>query len=505
MPVIAANYDEFFGGHAACTAADAVPTADGKSPDGLNGSGLLEPSVPSKEKHTKKKASKASDVPAAGSKTKTAAHTTDAGATLRVLVKGAQHLPKPDALGTCDPYAVLSLGGQKHQTKVVSNSQEPAWEEELVFSVSQPFGDEALTADVLSFDRFVEHDYIGSAVLPLQSLWDVPAGGHGEAVERQLPLRNARDAASPAVLGQDDRPAVVTLVLSLVPAHGSAHAAGAARPEAHPHPPAGVDAAGGGGASNGAAAAATPDLGGLGDAMDAKGAGELALAGAAAKGEGGGLGGFGDDGGFGLGSAPGGFGDGALSAGGFGADGFGADGFGAAASTDGFGSGGFGSDGFGAGAAGAAADFGGFGDAGAGGAGGGGNGFGDSGFGAGAGADGFGSEGFGGSAFAEAPAEAEAESAPAPPAAKKKAGKKAPAAPAAPAVHADTDAAAEVPAAAGGAVEEAAAPAGGKAGGKADKAGDEDDEWGAADDGGGRSRLTIRIKSKEEIEADAKV
>jgi hypothetical protein len=396
-------------------------------------------------------------------------------ATLRVMVKGAQNLPKPDTLGTCDPYAVVSIGPQKRQTKVVNNCHEPQWEEDLEFRLSLPVGDQSLKVEVMSFDRYVDHDYIGAAILSLSEVWDVMNKAGGEAVEHPLPLRNLRDPSSPGVHGADQSPAVVTLAISLA-SHPSNHDADSHADGVQQFSPeAGPGRVGSSGAP--------PSITGSDNDEGASAAAVHATDGAKKAEESGGDG-FGE-GGFGLEAdlGAGGFGDGGFSDGGFGGDGFGAGlggdaggfgvGFGetaAGASGDGFGSGGFGESGFGEDAAG---------------------GFETSGFGDtnGAGA----SEG-GDKGGVHAGAEGHAETAAAGRADAKQG------AHAHGAEEGEAAKAKETPAAAARQAEAASGD------GHAEKAAarEDDDEWGA-DDGAGKAKLTIKIKSKEEIEADAKV
>merc|ERR1711874_655699 len=49
----------------------------------------------------------------------------------------AKELIKADMIGKSDPYAVLSYGKQTEKTKVVKNSQEPQWNHEVEFDVTE--------------------------------------------------------------------------------------------------------------------------------------------------------------------------------------------------------------------------------------------------------------------------------------------------------------------------------------------------------------------------------
>ena len=506
LPAIAANYDEFFGGHAACTAADIIPTNDAPHKehtiDGLNGLASLGSNEPPRNDLLFSHAIP----PSTNVSTSDGAANTDSKR-VRVLVKSAQHLPKPDDIGTCDPYAVITIGSQKHQTKVVTNNHDPLWAEELEFIASESVEEQTFTADVHSFDRYTEHDYIGTATLALSAVWE--GSDSAGTVEKVLPLFNARDPTSSVVQGPDHTPATITLVFSLVPA-SSSHAglppSALAGSDATDLTAASDTADSSGGASLvpvplddvAGGAPAVANAAGIGEALqggDGAGFGDGFPAHVGGGGGGGFLdGGFGD-GGFGTGSASGfaqeafgadvGFGAGAAADVGFGA-GAAAEGFGAGAAVEGFGAGfgieaaaaaeGFGASGFGDGLG--AAGFGDAAEAGFGGGGGEAQGFGGGGVGGGT------DEGGGGAHRETAGGETDAATAGG-----------ATLEPAGPAHTAAVGS--------GDSVEVASAS--GKAERSAKKAADDDDDWGAGDDGAGRAKLTIRIKSKEEIEADAKV
>ncbi|KAH9490993.1 hypothetical protein Btru_032408 [Bulinus truncatus] len=48
---------------------------------------------------------------------------------LKVTVVGAENVPNPEAVGKCDPYAVVEFQGHHKKTKVIKGDLNPNWQE----------------------------------------------------------------------------------------------------------------------------------------------------------------------------------------------------------------------------------------------------------------------------------------------------------------------------------------------------------------------------------------
>ena len=73
-----------------------------------------------------------------------------------------------DTFGDQDPFAVLELGGQKHQTKTIDGGgKKPVWNEQAIFKVQDTAG--ALKVSVFDADNFSSEFNCGSDI-PLQQL-----------------------------------------------------------------------------------------------------------------------------------------------------------------------------------------------------------------------------------------------------------------------------------------------------------------------------------------------
>ncbi|KAE9610377.1 hypothetical protein Lal_00006779 [Lupinus albus] len=69
---------------------------------------------------------------------------------------------------TSDPYVILKLGQQTVQTTIIKSNLNPVWNEELMLSVPQEFGQ--LSLQVYDHDMFSADDIMGEADIDLQPL-----------------------------------------------------------------------------------------------------------------------------------------------------------------------------------------------------------------------------------------------------------------------------------------------------------------------------------------------
>ena len=83
---------------------------------------------------------------------------------LKVGLKKADHLPKMDAFGKCDPYAVLKIGEQKFQSETIKNTYSPEWSQDFVFDIDTANKNNvALSVQIFDWDRFSKDDEVGTA------------------------------------------------------------------------------------------------------------------------------------------------------------------------------------------------------------------------------------------------------------------------------------------------------------------------------------------------------
>jgi hypothetical protein len=58
--------------------------------------------------------------------------------TLRTFLYAARELPSADKSGFNDPYVVVRVGGQECQSKILKQTNNPSWNEELTMSLMLP-------------------------------------------------------------------------------------------------------------------------------------------------------------------------------------------------------------------------------------------------------------------------------------------------------------------------------------------------------------------------------
>eukprot|EP00043_Microstomoeca_roanoka_P017883 m.188128 g.188128 ORF g.188128 m.188128 type:complete len:957 (+) comp16719_c0_seq2:96-2966(+) len=88
---------------------------------------------------------------------------------IRVILKGGRDLMIADRGGTSDPFAIVRLGKQKHQSATQPKTLNPDWNEEFFLPFEQGAERDELRLEVFDRDRFGT-DYMGSAVISLNDL-----------------------------------------------------------------------------------------------------------------------------------------------------------------------------------------------------------------------------------------------------------------------------------------------------------------------------------------------
>ncbi|GMJ03715.1 C2-domain ABA-related 9 [Hibiscus trionum] len=84
---------------------------------------------------------------------------------LKITVQRGIHLAVRDAISS-DPYVVITIGQQKLKTRVVKRNCNPAWNEVLVFSITDP--DVPINLAVFDKDTFTRDDQMGVVVIDIK-------------------------------------------------------------------------------------------------------------------------------------------------------------------------------------------------------------------------------------------------------------------------------------------------------------------------------------------------
>jgi hypothetical protein len=116
---------------------------------------------------------------------------------VQVLIDEVENLPRKDPAGTCDPYAVATVGEQRASADVVWNSCNAKWRKEFDVEVSDATGT-LLVVEVMDRDRLgtVKDDLIGTVKVDLLQLIESdPAFTYNGTVEKRLPVVDEGGAA----------------------------------------------------------------------------------------------------------------------------------------------------------------------------------------------------------------------------------------------------------------------------------------------------------------------
>ena len=92
------------------------------------------------------------------------------GSTLTVHVVEARDLKPMDPDGTSDPYAILEIEGNRSETKYVSSTTNPVWNESFQFDIER--ANEPLHIVVMDKDVFGTDDFEGECRISLDKLRD---------------------------------------------------------------------------------------------------------------------------------------------------------------------------------------------------------------------------------------------------------------------------------------------------------------------------------------------
>ncbi|KAJ0107160.1 hypothetical protein J7T55_014690 [Diaporthe amygdali] len=111
----------------------------------------------------------------------------ETGLMLNTVILKARNLAAADRSGTSDPYLVVTLGENRHQTHSVSKTLNPHWNEQCEFHVNET---RHLLLDIICWDkdRFGK-DYLGEFDLALEEIF---ADGHYEQEPKWFPLKSKR-------------------------------------------------------------------------------------------------------------------------------------------------------------------------------------------------------------------------------------------------------------------------------------------------------------------------
>jgi hypothetical protein len=87
---------------------------------------------------------------------------------IEVSIESARNLPSTDVLGSVDPFCHISCGGTVHQTVVKKRNNNPLWNQNFLFKVSNE--ESELVIKVFDWDRFKSNEVVGTVKLSGQEM-----------------------------------------------------------------------------------------------------------------------------------------------------------------------------------------------------------------------------------------------------------------------------------------------------------------------------------------------
>jgi len=120
---------------------------------------------------------------------------------VKVTAVSYKHMPKMDRLGTIDPYLVIMLGHERHETSV-RQGYEGSWGDEQVAFVGRRNLRGNINIQLYDKNTFGRDDFVGSVRVPVSAIRNKQAPG--EETEAFYELRTAGGAV---VNGHDGKPA----------------------------------------------------------------------------------------------------------------------------------------------------------------------------------------------------------------------------------------------------------------------------------------------------------
>lgn len=89
---------------------------------------------------------------------------------LKVTIKEGRGVHKKDNSGKADPYCVLFLERQKEKTRTIKKNQNPKWDADFEFYVSDP--EAALEVTMFDWNRIFSDSFLGKVSIPIATLND---------------------------------------------------------------------------------------------------------------------------------------------------------------------------------------------------------------------------------------------------------------------------------------------------------------------------------------------
>eukprot|EP00961_Rhodomonas_salina_P030239 407272-Rhodomonas_salina.1 len=136
---------------------------------------------------------------------------------VEVTVISANHMPKTDMVGLCDPYVVLKYGGREAKTTIKKKTLDAAYNEVFELNLNPNTKNGDLEVTVFDWDIGKKDTVVGTAVVPAAVLRNAPASHAGEHVSVKM-----HDGKGHPVHGRDQMQTKVEIKLRMIVPHSEA-------------------------------------------------------------------------------------------------------------------------------------------------------------------------------------------------------------------------------------------------------------------------------------------
>ena len=90
------------------------------------------------------------------------------GPRLKMMVRKAEKLPKVDTFGWIDAYLSMSLGEESHKTKIIKKNENPEWNEDFEFAVTDPT--DVLKIALFDWEMTSSHRSVGEIMIKVSEV-----------------------------------------------------------------------------------------------------------------------------------------------------------------------------------------------------------------------------------------------------------------------------------------------------------------------------------------------
>lgn len=135
---------------------------------------------------------------------------------LEVTVICADHLPKTDMVGKCDPFVRLEYASQVYETQVVKSTYQPRFNETFMINLGRNIT--SLKITLWDWERLRAAEFIGGHTIRGEELEEI-VRNNSLRVDIPMPPIQVRDDEGKVVVGKDGQPCEVEIKFCIRESH----------------------------------------------------------------------------------------------------------------------------------------------------------------------------------------------------------------------------------------------------------------------------------------------